>query len=190
MGMLRLKPGREKSLLRRHPWVFSGAVARLDGDPGQGGTVRLENAHGQFLAWGAYSPHSQIRARIWSWEANEGIDESFFRSRLAAALAARRELIPSGESDALRLVHAESDGLPGLIVDRYTDTLVVQFLSSGAERWRDLLVNLLLELSGAANIYERSDVEVRRLEGLPERNGPLHGAPPERVQIQEAGLKF
>ncbi|MBN1149504.1 MAG: class I SAM-dependent rRNA methyltransferase [Anaerolineales bacterium] len=188
MATLRLKPGREKSVLRRHPWVFSGAVAGMEGDPGLGETVRLEDAQGQFLAWGAYSPHSQIRARVWSWEEYERIDERFFRSRLAAALAVRRELM--GESDALRLVHAESDGLPGLVADRYADTLVVQFLSSGSEYWRDLLASLLLELSGAAHIYERSDVEVRRLEGLPERSGPLHGAPPERVQFQEAGLKF
>jgi 23S rRNA (cytosine1962-C5)-methyltransferase len=152
--------------------------------------VRLEDAQGQFLAWGAYSPHSQIRARVWSWDENERIDESFFRSRLAAALAARRELIRSGESDALRLVHAESDGLPGLVADRYADTLVVQFLSSGAEHWRDLLTSLLSELGGVAYIYERSDVEVRRLEGLPERSGALRGAPPDRVQIQEAGIKF
>jgi 23S rRNA (cytosine1962-C5)-methyltransferase len=190
MKILRLKPGREKSLLRRHPWVYSGAIASQAGDPNEGDTVAIQDSGGCFLAWGAYSPHSQIRARVWSWVEAEEIDENFFRSRLAAAMDARRDLFNFGEYDALRLVHAESDALPGLIVDRYADVLVFQFLSSGVERWREVLIDLLIELSGVENVYERSDVDVRRLEGLPPQAGPLRGAPAARVQIQEAGLKF
>ena len=189
-NVLRLKPGREKSLLRRHPWVYSGAIASQTGAPDEGETVAIQDSNGNFLAWGAYSPHSQIRVRVWSWLEAEKIDENFFRSRLEAALAARRDLFSDDKQEALRLVHGESDALPGLIVDRYADVLVLQFLSSGAERWRELLVDALVELSGVGNVYERSDVDVRRLEGLPERAGPLRGTPPERVQIQEAELKF
>ena len=190
MNVLRLKPGREKSLLRRHPWLYSGAISSLAGSPDEGETVAIQDSNGNFLAWGAYSPHSQIRARVWSWAEDEKIDANFFRSRLKAALALRRQMFCDDRQEALRLVHGESDALPGLIADRYADVLVLQFLSSGVEHWRELLIDLLVELSGVRNVYERSDVDVRRLEGLPERSGPLRGTPPERVQIQEAGLNY
>jgi 23S rRNA (cytosine1962-C5)-methyltransferase len=187
----RLKPGREKSLLRRHPWVFAGAVEEITGQPGEGETVRVVDSSGDFLAWGAFSPASQIRLRIWTWGEGETIDRDFFRARLQRAIQTRLVLMPPGDTDALRLVHAESDGLPGLIVDRYGDTLVAQLLSSGAERWKDALADLLVELSGAARLYERSDVDVRHLEGLAERAGALRGdQPPHLVQIHEKGLEF
>ncbi len=188
--MVRLKAGREKSLLRRHLWVFSGAVAQVQGAPADGDTVRVVDAGGNFLAWGAYSAGSQICVRVWSWQAGQSIDAAFFRARLQQALAARQALGLEGQSNAMRLVHGESDGLPGLIVDRYADTLAAQFLSSGAERWREALADLLLELTGARGIYERSDVDVRRLEGLAERRGPLRGSPAERLQILENGLQW
>jgi 23S rRNA (cytosine1962-C5)-methyltransferase len=128
---------------------------------------------------------------MWSWDPDETIDAAFFRRRLQAALDLRRALIPESETDALRLVHAESDGLPGLVVDRYADRLVVQILSAGAERWRDVLMDLLVELTGIANLYERSDVEVRGLEGLPQREGPVRGETPAvPVLIHENGLAF
>jgi 23S rRNA (cytosine1962-C5)-methyltransferase len=191
MTTVRLKAGREKSLLRRHPWVFAGAIDSLEGSPQDGDTVKLESQGGDFLAWGACSLHSQIRVRVWSWQADERVDTSFFRQRLAQAISARRELVPPERSNALRLVHGESDGLPGLIVDRYDRTLVAQFLSSGAERWKETLADLLLELTGAERLYERSDVEVRRLEGLAEHSGVLRGdAPPPRLEIHENSLKF
>src|SRR5664280_2526349 len=176
MPSLTLKPGREKSLLRRHPWIFSGAVARLDGDPAPGATVDLLAADGQFLALAAYSPSSQIRARVWTFDQAELVDLDFFRRRIETALAARAALhLPSG-TDALRIIHAESDGLPGLIVDHYADTLVAQFLSAGAEFWRATIADILLEATGLQSIYERSDADVRELEGLPQRTGPLRGA--------------
>jgi len=191
MIQLRLKAGREKSVTRRHPWVFASAVAGLDGTPEDGETVAVFSSSGEFLAWGAISLHSQIRLRLWSWDPSVEIDEGFFRSRIQQALAFRSSLPPSGMSNASRLVYAESDGLPGLIVDRYGDFLVVQFLSSGAERWCEVLVSLLVECSGISNLYERSDVDVRRLEGLAERTGVLRGsAPPERILIHENELQF
>lgn len=186
-----LKPGREKSLVQRHPWIFSGAVDRVVGDPEVGATVAVHNAGGEFLAWAGYSPASQIRARVWSFQREEEIGVDFFRQRLKSALQWREKLIPPDETNAMRLVHGESDGLPGLVVDRYGDVLVVQILSSGAERWRANLVTLLADLTGIETIFERSDVDVRSLEGLPERTGLLHGRnAPGRLVIYEKELRY
>lgn len=191
MPSLTLKPGREKSLLRRHPWIFSGAVARVDGDPEPGATVDLLAAGGQFLARAAYSPSSQIRARVWTFDPVEAVDPAFFRKRIAAAIAGRAGLHLTPGTDALRLIHAESDGLPGLIVDRYADVLVIQFLSAGVELWRDTIADILLEETGLGSIYERSDADVRELEGLLPKVGPLRGAlPPSPFTILENDLKF
>ena len=191
MPTLTLKPGREKSLLRRHPWIFSGAVARVDGDPEPGATVDLLAAGGQFLARAAYSPSSQIRARVWTFDPVEAVDPAFFRKRIAAAIAGRAGLHLTPGTDALRLIHAESDGLPGLIVDRYADVLVIQFLSAGVELWRDTIADILLEETGLGSIYERSDADVRELEGLLPKVGPLRGAlPPSPFTILENDLKF
>ena len=185
MPVIYLKPGREKSVLRRHPWIFSGAVGRVDGSPGDGETVKMVNSQGQFLGWGAFSSKSQISVRIWSWDEEENIAGDFFRRRLQQAIAARQM------NNALRLVHAESDGLPGLVVDRYNELLVVQYLSSGPERWRETLADLLVEITGIEQVFERSDVDVRALEGLPSRIGPVRGPePPERITIRENGLDF
>ncbi len=187
-----LQAGRESSLQRRHPWIFSGAVARLEGEVAPGATVDVYTASGKWLARAACSPASQIRARVWTFDAGEAVDAAFFRRRLRAAMAARGALLPAADAarSAVRLVHAESDGLPGFIVDRYADTLVVQFLTAGAEYWRETFVNLLLEESGLQRVWERSDAEVRALEGLPARRGVLHGDPPERLVICENGLYF
>jgi len=184
-----LKPGREKSLLRRHPWVFSGAVEKVQGAPNPGETITIVSGKGQFLAYAAYSPASQIVARVWSWQPDLFPDEDFYKLRLQRATAMRYPL--TEHTNAMRLVHAESDGLPGLVVDRYNDVLVVQFLSWGAEYWRETILQLLPEITGVANIYERSDVEVRKLEGLPERQGVAAGEVPESpVTIHEHGLDF
>lgn len=187
---LHLKPGREKSVQKGHPWIFSGAVARVDGMPGLGETVMVKSSTGEALGLAAYSPQSQIRGRMWSRDASGQVDVDFLRQRLTQALAMRRQLIPGDETNALRLVHAESDGIPGLVVDRYADALVMQCLTAGAERWRDDLVELLVELTDASGVYERSDVEVRRLEGLEPRVGLLYGSLPENLVIAENGLKF
>jgi 23S rRNA (cytosine1962-C5)-methyltransferase len=183
-----LKPGREKSLRHRHPWVFSGAVARIEGDPGLGETVEVVAQDGSFLARAAYCAASQIRARVWSFDPAEQIDATFIERRLAEAIA-RRASMRAG-SDAMRLVHGESDGLPGLVVDRYADVVVVQILSAGAERWRDLWGPALARATGARAVFERSDVEVRALEGLSPRVGPLLGPAPGLVRIVEDGIAY
>jgi len=185
-----LKEGREKSLQRRHPWIFSGAVECIDGAPASGDTVAVRDAGGSFLAWAAYNADSQITARAWSWRESEVIDRAFFRSRIADALAARRALGLERDSNGMRIVHGESDGLPGLIVDQYGDVLVMQLGSAGPEHWRDTLVDVLQELCAPVCIYERSDSDGRELEGLPKRCGVLRGKLPEKVEVVENGLRF
>jgi 23S rRNA (cytosine1962-C5)-methyltransferase len=185
-----LKAGREKSLQRRHPWVFSGAIERVDGVPGCGDTLPVRDASGNFLAWAAYNPDSHITARVWSWREAETVEADFFRSKIGNALAMRRELKLAVQSSGMRLIHAESDGLPGLIVDQYGDVLVMQIGSAGPERWRDTIADILQELCKPACIYERSDSDSRGLEGLIERNGVLRGALPDNVGVTENGLRF
>jgi len=185
-----LRAGREKSLQRRHPWIFSGAVERVDGAPARGDTLPVRDAEGGFLAWAAYNPDSQITARVWSWREDEVIDAEFFRKKISSALAARATLNLAQHSNGMRLIHAESDGLPGLIVDQYGDTLVMQIGSAGGERWRDTLADLLQEQCNPACIYERSDSDSRGLEGLEARNGVLRGSLPEHVEVVEHGLRF
>ena len=181
MKAIRLHEGKERSLLRRHPWVFQGSVAKGKADPGE--TVRVEAADGRFLAWGAYSPTSMIRVRAWSFDEAERIDAAFFARRIAAAVALRARLPVA--SSGVRLVHGEADGLPGLIVDRYGDTLSVQFLSAGAERWRDVIADALLAATGCTRLYERSDSGTRGLEGLEGRSGWLRGEGDSRLTITE-----
>lgn len=171
MKTLRLKPGKEKSLLRRHPWVFESAIARGGADPGE--TVRVESHDGKFLAWAAFSPSSQIRARAWSFVETQRIDAAFLTSLCTRAVAARSYF--DLRSDGIRLVHGEADGLPGLIVDRYGDTLVAQFGSAGVERWKDVLADALLAATGLSKLYERSDASGREREGLKPVTGWLRG---------------
>ncbi|HSM98303.1 MAG TPA: class I SAM-dependent methyltransferase [Gallionella sp.] len=185
-----LKAGREKSLLRRHPWIFSGAIERVDGAPASGDTLPVRDDAGNFLAWAAYNPDSQITARVWSWRETETVDTDFFRRRISNALAARRTLNLAHDSNGMRIIHAESDGLPGLIVDQYGDVLVMQIGSAGAERWRDVIADILQELCKPVCIYERSDSDSRGLEGLELRNGVLRGTLPDRVEVIENGLHF
>jgi 23S rRNA (cytosine1962-C5)-methyltransferase len=169
MKIIRLKEGKERSLLRRHPWIFDGAIASGGGDAGE--TVRVESHAGQFLGWAAFSPSSKIRARVWSFNEAQRIDAAFFAARIAQAISARS--LFDIQSDGLRLIHGESDGLPGLVVDRYADTLVAQFSSCGSEKWKKVIVQELLAQTGLTRLYERSDASVRSLEGLPEATGWL-----------------
>jgi len=186
MHKLILKPGREKSLKRRHPWIFSGAIARIEGKPQLGDTVEVCSADGAFLAVAACSPESQIRARVWDWTKRD-IDAGFFAQRIALAAAARKGLDLSG----VRLVHGESDGLPGVVADRFGDTVVVQLLSAGAERWRGAIVDALAALPGVQRVIERSDADVRQLEGLPPQSGLLRGsAAQDPLTVTEHGLHY
>jgi 23S rRNA (cytosine1962-C5)-methyltransferase len=180
-----------EALERRHPWVFSGAVRGVRGNPGMGETVALLDAKGRWLGWGAYSPASQIRVRVWTFDPEERVDGLFFEQRIQAALSLRSGFYPNGSVTALRLVSGESDGLPGLIVDRYDKVAVCQFLSAGAHRWKAEIVSVLATLPGIESVYERSDAEVRKKEGLCLERGLLHGPEPEkRVEIREGRLRF
>ena len=186
-----IKKDREKSLLRHHPWLFSGAIERIEGEPQLGETVELRAHDGRFLGFGAWSPKSQIAVRIWSFNPDDEINADFLRRQLSWAIKRRESLFEPGKTDAVRLVNAESDGLPGLIVDRYNDYLVVQFLSAGAEFWRETIVTVLAEIVPVTGIYERSDVEVREKEGLELRRGLLQGnEPPELIEICENSRRF
>ena len=181
MKSIRLRAGKERSLQRRHPWIFQGSIEKGRADAGE--TVRVDSADGEFLCWAAFSPESQIRARAWSFDAAERIDAAFFQRRIESAVAVRARLPIA--SDAVRLIHGESDGLPGLIVDRYGDTLVAQFGTAGTERWKAVIADALLAATGLARLYERSDASVRGLEGLPEVRGWLRGEGGTEIVIQE-----
>ena len=191
MGVVTLKPDREKPILNRHPWIFSGAIRRIEGKPVDGEIVQVQDSRGGFLAWGTLNRRSQITVRLLSWDPDEAIDRAFFRRRLERAIAARARFVDQVATNAYRLVNAESDLLPGLVVDRYADYLAVQFLTLGMERRKAEIVALLEELIGPRGIYERSDVEVREKEGLPPMAGPLAGEePPDRVDVRENGYRF
>lgn len=191
MAELVLKSGRERSVLLRHPWVFSGSVVEVRGDPSPGETVEIRSHAGEWLARGAYSPRSQLRVRIWTWAADEAVDEAFFQRRVGLAIEARRRLASSGVTTAYREIHAESDGLPGLVVDRYGSLRVIQLLSAGAECWRQSIVSALAARGDCAGVFERSDVDVRTLEGLLPRTGSAWGeAPAQALTVDENALRF
>ncbi|ACQ96532.1 23S rRNA methyltransferase [Burkholderia pseudomallei MSHR338] len=213
MHTVTLKPSKDKSLLRRHPWVYANAIDRVDGKPAPGATVIVRAHDGRFLTRAAYSPHSQIRLRVWSFDENEPIDHAFFKRRVQRALAHRRAMI-SG-TDAVRLVFGEADGLPGLIVDYYVAArgaahtgdaaaraaeggaaaavapgdgegrgqLVCQFMAAGVEHWKGAIVAALVAATGCPNVYERSDVSIREKEGLEQTTGVLAGDAPPDTLI-------
>ena len=185
-----LNPNREKSLLRRHPWVFASAIKSVDQETASGSTVDLLSSEGQFLARASYSPISQIRARVWTFE-DEQVDKEFFRRKIKAAVEVRQRLKVESHSNAYRLIHAESDGIPGLIVDRYDNVLVLQSLTAGSEFWKETIADILVEETGIQNIYERSDADVRELEGLKPITGILRGTITNyQLPIIEYDLKF
>ena len=195
MAQLVIAPGKEKSLLRRHPWIFEGSVDRLEGRARPGDTVEVVGGAGKYaghvLAKAAWSPSSMIRARAWSFDAEETIDDAFFKRRVAAAVARRATLPELATQDGVRLIHAESDGLPGVIADKYGDTVVVQLTSAGADKWRNAIAGALEKATGCARIYERSDSDVRGLEGLEPVSGWLRGAAPDGgIVIAEHGVRM
>lgn len=191
--VLTLRPGRERSVLRGHPWLFTGAVAGVVGETSPGCTVQVRDASGVVLGRAAYSPESQLCARMWTFDDATTVDDDFVASRIEAA-AARRDALGLGRrhgDEALRLVFSEADGVPGLVADRYGDTVVVQLTTTGADRWRDVIADALVGLPGVRRVYERSDAETRRREGLDERIGLLRGDPIEgRTTIAEGPWSF
>ncbi len=195
-----LKPGRDKPVRQHHPWVFSGAVARIQGDPADGDVVDVFASDETWLARGFFNRKSQIVVRLLTWNEHEAIDREFFARRLARAYEARMAILSDPQTDTCRLVNAESDGLPGLIVDRYSGWLVTQFLTLGMERWKEEIVEMIGPTVGPVverrifnvlGVYDRSDVDVRAKEGLPQATGVLAGdQPPDLVEIRENGLRF
>ncbi len=171
-----LKPNRERSVLRRHPWIFSGAVAGVAGDPQPGDTVVVRRTSGEALGLAAYSPVSQIRARMWTFDDTTAMDAELIADRVVAAAARRTALLATG-TDSARLVFSEADDVPGVIADRYGDTIVCQITTAGAERWRDTVFDALAALDGVRTVHERSDADARKREGLDERSGLVRGAP-------------
>ena len=186
-----LKSGRERSLLRHHPWIFDGAVAAVSGAPLPGDTVEVYSEEGQWLARASYSPVSKIRARVWTFDQNEPIDQAFFDKRIDAATTYRSQLALNEKTDTWRLVHGEADGLPGCVIDRYGDFVVCQFLCAGSEAAREMIVASLKRDTSIRGIYERSDTDARERDGLKSRCGLLWGEePPELFTIHENGIQF
>ncbi len=186
--------GREKAILRRHPWVFSGAIAGVEGSPADGEIVTLRGAAGDFLARGYWNSQSAIRVHLLAWDETETIDDGWWRGKLQRAIGARHienRVYRHGTPNAYRLVNAENDGLPGMVVDRYADWLVIQALTLGIATRKEMLVDLLADLLNPAGIYERSDVDIRAKEGLPPETGVLSGQePPDLIEIDENGRRF
>ncbi len=191
MPVVRLKKNRERTMLHRHPWVFSGAVQSVEGDPAAGDVVTVVDSAGIFLARGYYNGRSSIRVRVLEWGEDRAIDESWWRERITAAVERRASLAAAEQTDAYRLVHAEADFLPGLVVDRYGDYVVVQFLTAGVERVRDIIIDALSDVLNPAAVFDRSDDKTREKEGLKPSTGVLKGTPPEGpLNIVENGLRF
>ena len=184
-----LKKGKEKSLLRRHPWVYDTAVARVNGKPGLGETIAVRAYDGRFLAWAAYSPKSSIRARCWSFDEADVIDHAWIEKKIRKAVSARQEL--KSRTSAIRLIFGEADGLPGLIVDQYADYVVTQFQSAGAEYFREEIADALMQCTGAKGVFDRSDASTRQREGLRCRVECLRGEePPAVIEVVEDGVKY
>lgn len=191
MATITLKKDREDSLIRRHPWIFSGAIAKIDEKLQNGETVAIKASDGKPYGFGAYSSHSQIALRVWTFTSDEEVSEAFLRERIVRAVRYRSEQQTKYGNTCGRMIYAESDGLPGLIVDRYGDFIVSQFLSAGAEYWKDTFISLLKELIPCAGIYERSDTKSREKEGLPIQRGVLWGkAPPDLIEVSVCGDRF
>jgi 23S rRNA (cytosine1962-C5)-methyltransferase len=185
---LLLRPGKERSLKRRHPWIYEAAIARVTGNPHSGATVSVRAADGSWLAHAAYAPRSMIRARCWSFREGDVIDAGWFGARISAALTSRSQL--AADTDAIRLVFGEADQLPGLIADRYGHQLVLQFQAAGVDVWRETLIDALVAATGCRDVYDRSDAAMRTREGLAASGGVLRGAPPARLSIRELGVAY
>ena len=184
-----LKPGKERALLRRHPWVYSTGVANVKGKPQSGDTIKIVDNKGNFLAWGAYSPESALRARCWSFNEKDIINEEWIRARVFEAIRSRDDL--KSRTNAIRLIFGEADFLPGLIVDQYDTQLVTQFQAAGVEKWRSEIGKALTDATGLTQVFDRSDAATRAREGLPERKEVLEGEePPEKIQIDEDGILY
>jgi len=186
-----LKKSADSFIKRKHPWIFSGAIEKVEGNPANGETIQIFSSNKTLVGVGSYSPSSQIRVRVWSFNPEEKIDKDFFRKKFLAASQFRKRIVDTSQTNAYRIINSENDGLPGLIVDRYADYLICQFLSSGSDFHKKIITETLDEVFNPIGIYERSDVEIRIKEGLEPTKGTLSGKEPDDlIQILENGLKF
>jgi 23S rRNA (cytosine1962-C5)-methyltransferase len=186
-----LRGGRDKSVRLKHPWIFASAISAIEGSPSDGDTILVRTSEGEPLGRAAYSGASQIRARMWTWDAEEEVDEQFLFTKINSSIEKRKKFVISANADSYRLIFGESDGIPGLIVDQYKASLVIQILSGGVEQRKELICEMLNSIFPGNRIYERSDVDVRALEGLQSRVGLIHGeALPATNWIQEYGIKY
>jgi len=191
MPSVKLKKGRDKSFNRKHPWIFSGAIDSVNDINNNGETVDIISGDGKFLGYGSYSSHSQISVRVLSFNPEDKIDRSYFQQKIESAIQFRKQIIDAESTNAYRVINAEGDSLPGLVVDKYADFLVCQFLSAGAEFWKNETVEILSNIFNPTGILERSDVDVREKEGLQQSKGILYGEKPEGpIEIIENGNKF
>jgi len=194
-----LKPERDYSVRHRHPWIFSGAVRNVTGSPAAGETVEVADSSGETLGYGSWSPASQIRVRMMSFDASVVPDDAFVGGLVAAAVGRRAGFLVDGRTNAFRLVHGESDGLPGVVADYYNGWVVTQFASAGAERWKSVIVDAIMQyVPFCKGVYNRSDVDARSREGLREGNGQAAdetgvlagGEPPELIEMFEDGVRY
>ena len=191
MTQLVLKAGKARSLARRHPWIFAGSVDRLDGRARPGDTVTVVDSDGTELARAAWSPESQIRARVWSFDPQQAIDHAFFKRAVAASVARRQTHPWLAGQQGVRLIHGESDGLPGVIADRYGKVVALQLTSAGADKWREAIVAAIVQATACEAVFERSDSEVRGREGLEPVTGCVYGVlPDEALTIVENGVRM
>ena len=191
MSSVILKKAADSFIKRKHPWIFSGAIEKVDGNPSNGETVQIFTSNKILVGHGSYSPSSQIRVRVWSFDQEDKVDSDFFRRKVLLASEIRKQIVDTSKTNAYRIINAESDGLPGLIVDRYSEYLVCQFLSSGAEFNKNLIIEILDDVFNPTEIYERSDVEVRTREALQPTRGVIKGKDPdELIKVEENGFRF
>lgn len=191
MPSIILKRPADNFIKRKHPWIFSGAIEKVEGNPSNGETIKIFTSNKSLIGYGSCSPSSQIRVRVWSFNPEEKIDFNFFRKRILAASEIRKQFIETSQTNAYRIINAESDGLPGLIVDKYSDFLVCQFLSAGTEVNKKAILESLDDIFKPNGIFERSDIEVRTKEGLQPVQGLINGThPPDLIEVQENGFKF
>jgi 23S rRNA (cytosine1962-C5)-methyltransferase len=184
-----LKPRRAQPFFGRHPWVFAGAIDRADGDPTDGAEVDLVSHADNWIARGIYNGRSKIRVRLYSWKPEQSLDRDFFRDRLAAAIRLRRDILKIDHpGSACRLVFSEGDGLSGLTVDKYDRWLAIQFTALGLAERRQMIAEILAELTDAAGVYLRTERGIGRLEGVELHDSPLRGDPPPvAITIEEPG---
>ena len=186
-----LKKGKEKAVLHKHPWVFSGAIERVKGNAANGDIVRLLDTKGQFMAYGFYNNQSRVALRLLEWDESATINDAWWTTKIAAAVAARQSILTEGYTDTCRLVFSESDYLPGLIVDKYAGHLSLQILTSGIENIKPLVVDILQDLLKPESIFDRSDASSREHEGMAASFGLMAGlTPPQQVEVIENGIRY